>query len=244
MARSPRLDIPGIPQHVIQRGNNRQVCFAADEDYTAYRQDLLDAATHCRCAIHAYVFMTNHAHLLVTGAEPGSVSRMMQRLGRRYVARFNARYRRTGTLWEGRFKASLVDTRRYLLTCYLYIELNPVRAAMVAHPKEYRWSSFHCNAWGEADFLVTPHPVYLAIDATPDVRQATYRALFQTAIRDDDMAAIRAHVQQQKALGDPRFQTQVEALLARNVSVRPRGRPRLSPQGFERTVPEQPPLLR
>jgi putative transposase len=244
MARSPRLDVPGIPQHVIQRGNNRQVCFAADEDYTAYRHDLLDAATHCRCAIHAYVLMTNHVHLLVTGTEPGSVSRMMQRLGRRYVACFNARYRRTGTLWEGRFKASLVDTHRYLLTCYRYIELNPVRAAMVAHPRGYRWSSFHCNALGQADPLITPHPVYLAIDAMPDARRAAYRDLFKSAISEDDMAKIRAHIQQQKALGDSRFQAHIEALLARNVSLRPHGRPKLPPRDSERATPEQPPLLR
>lgn len=167
----------------------------------------------------------------------------MQRLGRRYVACFNARYRRTGTLWEGRFKASLVDTRRYLLTCYRYIELNPVRAAMVFNPKDYRWSSFHCNACGQADPLITPHAVYLAIDAASDARQATYCALFKSAISDDDMAEIRTHVQQQKALGDSRFQARIEALLARNVSVRPRGRPRRSPPGSEHTASVQPTLL-
>lgn len=243
MARSPRLDIPGIAQHVIQRGNNRQACFATDEDYTAYRQDLLDAARQCRCAIHAYVLMTNHVHLLVTGAEPGSVSRMMQRLGRRYVACFNARYRRTGTLWEGRFKASLVDTRRYLLTCYRYIELNPMRAAMAAHPSEYQWSSFHFNACGQADPLIIPHAVYLAIDPVPDARRTAYRALFKSAISDDDMADIRVHLQQQKALGDSRFQAHIEALLARNVSVRPRGRPRRSSPNSEHTASAQPSLL-
>ena len=237
MARQPRLDLPGVPQHVVQRGNNRQPCFLADEDYTAYRQDLTDAARHGRCAIHAYVLMTNHVHLLVTGTEAGSVSRMMQRLGRRYVACFNARYRRTGTLWEGRFKASLVDTRRYLLTCCRYIELNPVRAAMVADPADYRWSSFHCNALGQPDPLITPHAAYLALAATSDARRAAYCALFDHAISDEAMADIRAHVQQQKALGDSRFQAEIEAMLDRKVVIRPRGRPRKTAQGAEAVEP-------
>lgn len=170
--------------------------------------------------------MTNHVHLLVTGAEAGAVSRMMQRLGRRYVACFNARYRRSGTLWEGRFKAGLVDTRRYLLTCYRYIELNPVRAAMVADPADYRWSSFRGNALGQPDPLITPHAAYLALDATPDARRAAYRALFERTISDDAMADIRAHAQQQKALGGSRFHAEIEAILNRKVAVRPRGIPR------------------
>lgn len=227
MARLPRLDLPQIPQHVIQRGNNRQPCFASDEDYTRYRQDLADAANQCGCAIHAYVLMTNHVHLLVTGAQRGAVSRMMQRLGRRYVVYFNARYRRTGTLWEGRFKSSLVDSSRYLLTCYRYIELNPVRAAMVTDPAEYRWSSYRGNALGESDRLITPHPLYLALGAEGSARQSAYRALFKRALGDDELADIRNHVQQQKALGTSRFQAEIEALLGRKTVVRPRSRPRL-----------------
>lgn len=227
MARLPRLDLPQIPQHVIQRGNNRQPCFASGEDYTRYRQDLADAANQCGCAIHAYVLMTNHVHLLVTGAQRGAVSRMMQRLGRRYVVYFNARYRRTGTLWEGRFKSSLVDSSRYLLTCYRYIELNPVRAAMVANPAEYRWSSYLGNALGEPDRLITPHPLYLALGMEDSSRQSAYRALFKQALGDDELANIRNHVQQQKALGTSRFQGEIEALLGRKTAVRPRGRPRL-----------------
>lgn len=230
MARQPRLDLPGVPQHVIQRGNNRQPCFLAEDDYTAYRQDLADAAHHHACAIHAYVLMTNHVHLLVTGARSGAVSAMMQQLGRRYVACFNARYGRSGTLWEGRFKAGLVDTRRYLLTCHRYIELNPVRAAMVAYPAKYRWSSFHANALGQPDPLITPHPEYLALGATPEARQSAYRALFERAIGDDAMNDIRSHVQQQKALGDSRFQAEIEAMLNRKVGIRPRGRPRKTTQ--------------
>lgn len=243
MARLPRLDLPGVPQHVIQRGNNRQPCFVADEDYATYREDLLEAAQKRHCAVHAYVLMTNHVHLLVTGAEPGSVSKMMQQLGRRYVAFFNARYRRSGTLWEGRFKTSLVDTCRYLLTCYRYIELNPVRAAMVADPADYRWSSFHWNACGRPDALVTPHPGYVALGAGPEQRRAAYRALFDHAIGDDDMADIRSHVQQQRALGTRRFQAEIATLLARSVAVRPRGRPKRLPQVAGNGDPAGPSLL-
>lgn len=227
MARLPRLDLPQVPQHIVQRGNNRQPCFVADEDYLEYCGDLADAAIHCGCAIHAYVLMTNHVHLLVTGAERGAISRMMQRLGRRYVACFNTRYRRTGTLWEGRFKTSLIDSQRYLLCCYRYIEMNPVRASMVTDPARYRWSSYRHNALGEPDGLVTPHPLYLRLGPEPAIRRTAYRALFADALSEQELADIRAHVQQQKALGTSRFQAEIESLLARNVAVRPRGRPRL-----------------
>jgi len=227
MARLPRLDLPKVPQHVVQRGNDRQPCFAAEDDYLAYIDDLSDAAFHCGCAVHAYTLMTNHVHLLVTGAERGAVSHMMQHLGRRYVVSFNARYRRTGTLWEGRFKSSLVDSEHYLFACHRYIEMNPLRAAMVADPVDYRWSSYRRNALGEANRLVTPHPLYLQLGPDPAARQAAYRALFSGALADEDLANIRIHVQQQKALGTSRFQAEVGALLARNVMVRPRGRPRL-----------------
>lgn len=221
------MDLPEIPQHIVQRGNDRQPCFAAEEDYLAYLSDLADAANQCGCAIHAYALMTNHVHLLATGAERGAVSHMMQRLGRRYVASFNARYRRTGTLWEGRFKSSLVDSQHYLFACHRYIEMNPLRAAMVPDPAEYRWSSYRRNALGESDRLVTPHPLYIQLGHDPATRQAAYRALFTGALNEEDLANIRIHVQQQKALGTSRFQAEVGALLARSVVVRPRGRPRL-----------------
>ncbi len=129
MARLPRLDMPGVPQHVIQRGNNRTACFFDPADYTFYLECLGEAAQKARCAVHAYVLMTNHVHLLVTAEVPGGLSLMMQSLGRRYVRYVNRLYGRTGTLWEGRFKSSLVESERYFLTCSRYIELNPVRAA-------------------------------------------------------------------------------------------------------------------
>lgn len=151
MARQPRFDLPGVPQHIVQRGNDRQPRFADTAGYLRYRQELGEAARKHGCTLHAYVLMTNHVHLLATPAEPGGISRMMQAIGRRYVAAFNARYRRTDTLWEGRFKSALVDSERYVLACYRYIELNPVRAGMVAAPGDYRWSSYHANADGRTE---------------------------------------------------------------------------------------------
>lgn len=225
MARLPRLDLPGIAQHIVQRGNDRQACFADDADYLHYRQELGEAALKHGCALHAYVLMTNHVHLLVTPNDKGAVSKMMQAIGRRYVGCFNARYRRTGTLWEGRFKAALVDSDSYLLTCYRYIELNPVRAGMVRHPLEYRWSSHRCNGHGAHEARITPHPCYLALGASLLERQATYRALFDHSVSHEDTEALRAHTQQQRALGSERFRAQVEALTQRAASVRPRGRP-------------------
>ena len=223
MARQPRLDLPGITQHVIQRGNDRQPCFGAEDDYRFYLHELGEAARRFACALHAYVLMTNHAHLLVTPAERGAVSRMMQALGRRYVGRFNARYQRTGTLWEGRFKAALVDSDGYVLTCYRYIELNPVRAGMVLSPALYPWSSFRHNALGEEDPRITPHPSYLALGAGA-LGRAAYRAMFAEILDVQDLDEIRQHTQQQRAWGTSRFQAQIEALAGRAASVRPRGR--------------------
>jgi REP element-mobilizing transposase RayT len=139
MARLPRLDMPGVAQYMAQRGNDRSPCFADDADYPHYRQELGEATLRHDCLVHAYVLMTNHVLLLVTPMATGGVSRMMQAIGRRYVGCFNARYGRTGTLWEGRFKSALVDSERFVLPCYRDIELNPVRATMVGSPGDYRW---------------------------------------------------------------------------------------------------------
>ena len=226
MARIPRIDLPGIPQHIVQRGNDRQACFADDADYLRYRQELGEAALKHDCAVHAYVLMTNHVHLLVTPHATGATSRMMQALGRRYVGSFNARYQRTGTLWEGRFKSALVDSERYALACYRYIELNPVRAGMVATAGDYPWSSHGHNAHGLCDPRVTPHPAWLALGADEAARRTTYRELFADAQADGDAADLRAATHQQKCWGSERFRLQIEALAQREVLVRSRGRPR------------------
>ena len=226
MARQPRLNLPGIAQHVIQRGVDRQPCFAADSDYGNYLQELGEASLKHGCYVHAYVLMTNHVHLLVTPRDPGAVSRMMQAIGRRYVACFNARYRRTGTLWEGRFKAALVGSVRYVLACYRYIEMNPVRARMVGHASDYRWSSYHHNALGVIDQRVVEHRDYLRLGPLITSCRGAYRDLVEERLDDVDIESLRAHTQQQRAFGSDAFRREIEALTNRCVSIRPRGRPK------------------
>lgn len=160
MARQPRLDLPNVPQHVVQRGNNRLLCFLDDSDRYRYLQLLREALLHTGRVLHAYVLMDNHAHLLVTPSAVGDVARLMQKLGRQYVGQFNARHGRTGTLWEGRYKSCLVDTETYVLRCYRYIDLNPVRARMTDDPAAYAWSSAAAHGGYREDALVTPHPAY------------------------------------------------------------------------------------
>jgi len=179
MPRRPRLTLPNVPLHLIQRGNNRQACFVADEDYRNYLDWLREYADKAGCRIHAYVLMTNHVHLLVS-AERGSASgEMMKALGQRYVQYFNKTYRRSGTLWEGRYRSCPTEAETYLLACQRYIELNPVRAAMVEHPADYRWSSYRANAQGEASPLVSLHEVYLSLGSDAESRQSAYRELFR-----------------------------------------------------------------
>ena len=225
MARRPRIDAPGVPEHVVQRGVNRCACFYDDLDREFYLASLNEVAGQAVCSIHAYVLMTNHVHLLVTGHKPNSVSVMMQALGRRYVRRFNNRHSRTGTLWEGRFKSSLVDSERYLLTCYRYIEMNPVRARMVSDPEDYPWSSVHANAADGFDPMLEPHEVYLSLDGDETARKRKYRALLDEALTDNELKSIRNHTNQCKALGSKRFLADMTELTGRDVLFRSPGRP-------------------
>ena len=172
--------------------------------------------------------MTNHVHLLVTGERIGSVSAMMQGLGTKYVRYFNRQYHRTGTLWEGRFKSSLVDSENYVLRCYRYIELNPVRAHMVKRAHEYSWSSVNANAFGQPDYVVVPHPAFLDLGKDRDTRLRNYRALLSDVVTEYEISAIRAHLNQGKVLGSARFQRQIEELVGRSVDLKPNGRPRKS----------------
>jgi len=162
MARLGRYFLPDQPLHVIQRGNNREAVFFADDDRARYREWLAEASEQNGCAVHAYVLMTNHVHLLVTPRHEESLPRAMQTLGRRYVRYVNAAHRRTGTLWEGRYRAAPIDEDAYFLACCRYIELNPVRARMVRRPGDYRWSSYRAHATGAADVLAAEHPLYRA----------------------------------------------------------------------------------
>jgi len=224
MARQPRLDLPHLPQHVVQRGNNRLPCFLDDDDRQRYLHLLRDAALATDCAIHAYVLMDNHVHLLITPPEKGAVSRMMQKLGRGYVSQFNLRHRRTGTLWEGRFKSCLVGSDDYVLRCYRYIDLNPVRARIVDDAERFRWSSCssHC---GEDDALIRHHRAYLGLGISVAERAAAYRALLHETLSDESLLAIRAYLQQQRAFGRDDFRAMIEAKTRRFAGIRPAHRP-------------------
>ena len=201
MARLGRYFVKDQPLHVIQRGNNRQRIFFADADYQLYRHWLGEAAAQYGCAIHAYVLMPNHVHLLLTPRSAESLPRLMQSLGRRYVRYVNAARRRTGTLWEGRYRAAPIDSERYLLACCRYIELNPVRARLARRPQDYRWSSYRALALGQADALVTPHALHQALGATQAARHDAYRALFREVLDEDLVEALRAATQGGWALG-------------------------------------------
>jgi putative transposase len=234
MSRPPRFDLPGIAQHVIQRGNDRQPCFFASDDYRRYLRYLTEIASREGCAIHAYVLMTNHAHLLVTPSVKGGVGRMMQALGRRYVHHVNQTYRRTGTLWEGRYKACLVAGDAHLLQCHRYIELNPLRAGIAADPRDYRWSSHRHNAFGEHDPLIRPHAIYRELAARTKQRLVRYRAFVMEEVAAKETEAIRSHVQRQRLYGSARFRRTIEARLDYPVAPRKIGRPCKSPSPSKR----------
>ena len=225
MPRKPRFTLPGIPQHVIQRGNNREPCFFAEEDYGRYLNDLKETAAKHSCHIHAYVLMTNHVHLLVTPTQEHSISDMMQALGRRYVYYVNKTYRRSGTLWEGRFKASLIDSEAYLLTCMRYIEMNPVRALMVEHPGDYRWSSYGTNAQGKTNAVITPHPLYLVLDQQAEERQKAYRELFRGHLDIETLHDIRDALNHELVLGRSYFKEKIEQVTQRQTELGKAGRP-------------------
>ena len=218
MARLPRLYVPGCSHHVIQRGNNRQACFFEEQDYAFYLDKLREAAEKYEVAIHAFVLMTNHVHLLATPSDQYGISKMMQSLGRRYLGYINATYKRTGTLWEGRYKSTLVDNEHYLLVVSRYIELNPVRASMVDHPSEYPWSSYRGNAMGKEIRLLMPHSQYLSLGVNPEARQQAYRALFKGRIAERTLEEIREATNKAWVLGSDHFKQQIEAVANRQLS--------------------------
>lgn len=226
MPRRPRFNVTNMPQHVIQRGNNRQSCFLSESDYRTYLNYLRNACEAHGCNVHAYVLMSNHAHILVTQSRLGGLSKMMQSLGRRYVKRFNEINRRTGTLWEGRYKASLVSTDEYLLTCYRYIELNPVRAGLVGRPRDYRWSSYRCNALGSTDDLVERHETYLRLGNDENTRCSAYRELFGTEIGSAALENIRDCANGELVLGNEKFKNKMEQMLSRPSRPGKAGRPK------------------
>ena len=229
MARLPRYTVPGQPQHIIQRGNNKQVIFADDDDYQFFRDALSEAAVKHDLAIHAHVWMTNHIHLLATPGAQDSISKVFQSVGRRYVQHFNFKYKRSGTLWEGRYRATVIDSERYLLTVMRYIELNPVRAGMVKRPRDYPWSSHVFNAGWEAEGQIswlTPQREYLRLGRTSEERQLAYRQLFKATLPKDDLKAIRDSTHRGWALGGERFIRKIEELSQRRAASMGIGRPK------------------
>lgn len=226
MPRRGRLAIAGVPWHVIQRGNNRSRCFFSVADYRFYLDTLRAQAEAWECAIHAYVLMSNHVHLLLTPARADGPSLLMKHLGQRYVQYFNRRHQRSGSLWEGRFRSCLAQEETYALICSRYIELNPVRAGMVADPSDYPWSSYHANAQGALDPLLTPSESYRALAMDPGTRQQRYRALFNMTLEPDTVTHIRRATNGCFALGDENFDVHMAAMLARRVVPGKSGRPR------------------
>jgi len=242
MARPPRLELAGVPLHVIQRGINRSACFFGDTDRRFYLKCLARAAAARACAVHAYVLMTNHVHLLVTPREAGSVGAMMQDIGRRYVRVVNTVHGRTGSLWEGRFKSSLIDSESYLLTCHRYIECNPVRAGMVSDAAAYRWSSHAHYAGMRADPLISEYQQYRALAESVAERSAAFLSLFAIPLSEHVLAAIRTAANTDSALGSEVFMDRAEALLGRSVRPPARGRPRK--KGMEQSSDNETPVAR
>lgn len=225
MPRRQRLQAAGLPVHILQRGNNRQACFFADEDYLFFLDHLARIAKRFRCALHAYVLMTNHFHLLLTSELPVGPSLLMKFLGQRYVQYVNRTYRRSGSLWEGRFRSSLVQTDRYVLGCYRYIEMNAVRANMVKNPLEYPWSSYAANADGKYVSWVTPHGEYLALGLSEESRQAAYRGLFASELDQQLLREIRISTHGGYAIGSGRFREEIETALKLRATPHGPGRP-------------------
>lgn len=225
MPRPGRIGVPDVPLHVVQRGNNRSHCFFGDLDRRFYLKCLAQAAVARGCEIHAYVLMSNHVHLLITPRQQGAASAMLQDVGRRYVRNINSIHDRTGTLWEGRFKSSLVDSERYLFTCHRYIELNPVRAGMVTRPGDYPWSSHAHYAGGVPNRLLTPHRLFNELGTSALSRMAAFRAMFGDAMPEGDLNRLRIAVNKGWALGSDQFMDEMQRHLGRAIRPPRRGRP-------------------
>lgn len=222
--RRSRMYIPELPYHIVQRGNNREACFIEPEDYRFYLDLWEKLSMRYGCIVHAYCLMGNHIHFLVTPAHKTSISNTMKVVGSRYAYYFNKSYARTGTLWEGRHRSSLVQSDRYLLTCMRYIELNPVRACMVERPEAYRWSSYGKNGWGDPGWIQS-HDEYLRLGDTGNVRCYAYRELFKSQLSEEDLHRIRKAAHYCQPVGNARFRQQIEQQYGVVLGQVRRGRP-------------------
>lgn len=228
MARLPRLSMAGYAHHLIQRGNNRQTIFASDADRRTMLDLLAEHAKQWNVAVHGYVLMDNHFHLLATPSTDDGLAKMMQAVGRRYVRYFNDRQKRTGTLWEGRFKSSLIQSERYLLACMAYIDLNPVRAGLVAQPGDYLWSSYANHTGQRQEPWLTPHPLYWELGNTPFAREMAYANLVQSGIASVQQTALTDATLRGWALGEPEFVADLQKRTPRRVIKTTAGRPPLA----------------
>jgi len=225
MARLPRLTLAGYPHHVIQRGNNRQPIFVGVADYQHLLALLEENAKKFEVDVHAYVLMTNHFHLLATPRTERGLPLLMQAVGRSYVRYFNDLQSRTGTLWEGRYRSTLIETDRYLLACMAYIDLNPVRAGMVAEAFDYAWSSHGFYVGARSNKLITPHALFWDLANTPFGREAAYADLVRSGVSIDQQAALTRSALAGWALGDPDFVADLQKRTQRRVNKVSVGRP-------------------
>ena len=230
MPRRARQYIPELPYHIVQRGNNREVCFIEPENYQFYLELWQELSAKYQVAVHAYCLMTNHIHFLVTPAADDSISNTMKAIGSRYAQYINKKYKRTGTLWEGRHKSSLVQSEQYLLTCYRYIELNPVRAGMVERPEEYQWSSYGANAWGDSSWL-SAHHEYVCLGNDEVTRAEAYRQLFSHQLSNADIDDVRKSTHYCQPLGDKRFGEFIAQKHGIQAGRMQRGRPKVERDG-------------
>jgi putative transposase len=226
MPRHARLVIPNVPVHLIQRGHNRRACFFDEGDFEYYLHWLEYFAAKSGCDLHSYVLMHNHVHIAATPHARDGLARLMKSLNQRYVSYINRCQQRTGTLWEGRFKSCLILDQDYFLTCMRYIELNPVRAGMVAHPREYRWSSYRTNAEGSENSLIAPHAHYLSLGANNLERQAAYRDLVARATDDIALNLLRCATNSNLPVGDMAAMPELGDSLAHRLPPGQRGRPK------------------
>ncbi|MES9970330.1 MAG: transposase [Candidatus Thiodiazotropha sp.] len=227
MPRRARMYLPELPYHIVQRGNNREACFIEPENYQFYLELWQDLSRKYGVAVHAYCLMTNHIHFLVTPSNEKAISNTMKVVGSRYAQYINKKYNRTGTLWEGRHRSSLVQQNRYLLACYRYIELNPVRAGIISRPEEYHWSSYGSNGWGDESWI-QPHKEYLRLGSNKSEQCYSYRELFKAQLSEEDIHLFRKATHYSQPIGDDRFKHQIESRYGVKMGQMARGRPRTS----------------
>ncbi|MEO5691725.1 MAG: transposase [Usitatibacter sp.] len=226
MPRTSRLRLAEVPVHVVQRGHNRAPCFVDSSDYDRYLCLVAELSKESNCQVHSYVLMPNHVHLLLTPGHVESASTFMQGVNQRYVQYVNRKRKRTGSLWEGRFRSSLVDSENYFFICQRYIEMNPVRAALVDFPGQYRWSSYRANAEAALSEIVCPHQLFIALGSSEGERRKNYRALFQEPLSAMKLERIRHATRLGRPLGGEVFVSVMAGLFGDRAAPRPPGRPR------------------